>query len=377
MAMKPLTGRTVWLATPSCYAGWPANRARTALGLILALMVSMTIQLHRPLPPGARAQALALIDRGESDLTLYRAVVENVRHGGDYYMATAHELRARPGYPLRPFVTFRLPTLARVQAALPDLGVYALQLALAALVAIAWSVRLAGFLPQRASRVVAGLLMAGGLIVSVQYDLGPSHEVWAALLIALSLAAWHRERWVAAVAVATMAMLVRETAALYVLVMAGFALMGGRWREVGGWITGLGLAALAVTAHALAVWHVTGPLDAVSDGWTGFNGPWFYAMTVKHATVLEVFPFELVAPLVALALFGWTVPRDAVALRMAVVLGAYGMLIATLARLDNFYWGLMIAPMLLVGLVFVPDGLRDLARAALDKRRIVVTRPQA
>ena len=49
-------------------------------------------------------------------------------------------------------------------------------------------------------------------------------------------------------------------------------------------------------------------------------------------------------------------------------------MLSLFGRLDNFYWGLMVAPTILIGLTFVPDGLRDLVMAALDKRRIIVTR---
>jgi len=35
---------------------------------------------------------------------------------------------------------------------------------------------------------------------------------------------------------------------------------------------------------------------------------------------------------------------------------------------------LMVAPLSLIGLAFVPDALRDLFRQALDRRRITVTK---
>ena len=60
--------------------------------------------------------------------------------------------------------------------------------------------------------------------------------------------------------------------------------------------------------------------------------------------------------------------------RMIAILAAYAAAISLFARLDTFYWGLMVAPVFLLGLVFVPDGLRDLVRQSLDKRRITVTR---
>jgi hypothetical protein len=89
---------------------------------------------------------------------------------------------------------------------------------------------------------------------------------------------------------------------------------------------------------------------------------------------LSLLPLALAAPLVGLALFGWTVWTSPIALRVTATLLAYAVLLATAGRLDTFYWGLLIAPVLLAGLVFAPDGLRDLVAAALDRRRIVVRR---
>ena len=44
-------------------------------------------------------------------------------------------------------------------------------------------------------------------------------------------------------------------------------------------------------------------------------------------------------------------------------------------RVDTFYWGLMVAPVILIGLAFSPDGLKDLIAAAfLRRRKITVTR---
>lgn len=362
----------LWLAKPSRYAGWPAWRARAALGALLALIV-LCYPPPRPAPP-PDAPAKTENKGSESDLALYETIVEDMRHGSHYYDATAHELRARPGYPLRPFVTFRLPLLATVQAALPLAASLALLWILALATALVWSIRLAAVLPDRAPRVIAALLLAGGLVTYIQLPLIASHEIWAALLIAFSMAVRRPDRWIEAVALATIAMLIRETAALYVLVMGLLALIEGRRREALGWAASLAVLAAAVVAHAAAVGRVTGPLDTMSDGWNGLNGIWFFAITLKHATILEVFPAGLILPAIALALFGWTVPRHPLALRMTLTLAAYGALIAIFARLNNFYWGLMVAPALLVGLVFVPDGLRDLVRSALDRRRITVTR---
>lgn len=363
----------VWLAKPSRFAGLDRRRARWVLALLLLLVAALTIEPRRaPLPPGTPPPAA--IPEEETDLALYAKIVDAIRHGDDYYNAAARELRARPGYPLRPFVTFRLPLLARLQAMLPESATLLLLWGIAAATAAAWVLLLRALLPRPAPRIVAALLLAGSMVAFVQPALVASHEIWAGLLVAWSLALWRADRVTIPVTLAIAAMLIRETAALYVLVMAGFALGGRRWREVAAWAAALAVLALVVAAHAVAVARVTGPLDTVSDGWTGLNGAWFYAMALKHATILEILPFPLAAPIVALALFGWCVPRHPVAARMAAMLAAYGVLIACFARLNNFYWGLLPAPALLVGLAFVPDGLRDLSRAALDRRRITVTR---
>jgi hypothetical protein len=91
------------------------------------------------------------------------------------------------------------------------------------------------------------------------------------------------------------------------------------------------------------------------------------------ATGAQLLPPALAAILVALALFGWASWRDPLALRALATFCGYALVISLFARLDTFYWGLIIAPAFLVGLSFVPDALRDLWVRARDKRRVVVT----
>lgn len=367
------SNRPIWLRMPSRYAGLSQRNARVVLALV-ALLVVLSFTVMRParLPPGMLPQ---VENKGsESDVALYEAIVDGVRHSGDYYVVTARELRARPGYPLRPFVTFRLPVLAELQAALPAPVTLALLFALAAGVATVWWRRIAEAMPERAPRVIALMLLGGGLFTFVQRDLIASHEIWAAQLVALSLGVRKPGRWVEAVAIGMAAMLIRETAALYVLVMVASAWFEGERREAIGWSLSLVVFACVVAAHGWAVHQVTGPLDPGSDGWSGLNGFRFFVSSMSLASLLQLLPLWIVAPLVALALFGWTAWNSPVAFRMAAMLAGYALLLSVFARLNNFYWALMVAPVFLVGLAFAPDGLRDLSRAALDRRRITVTR---
>lgn len=358
----------LWLTQPSRWAGLDRNQARLALAA-LALLVLLSFTALLAADPAATGPA----PRNASDLQLYAGIVEAVRHGGSYYAVTAEALRIG-NYPLRPFVTFRLPTLATIQAWLPPAVVPMLLYALAIGVALAWYERFREAFGRPGARVLALLLLMAGSIACWQAELAPFHEIWAGLLIALSLARYRPDRWAEAIGWGLAAALIRETSALYLLVMAGFALHAGERREVVGWGAALLVLALAVAAHAYGVAQVVTPLDPRSPGWAGLLGPGFVVRTWQASTALSLVPLVLASPLVALALAGWTAWTTPVATRATATLGAYALLLAVAGRLDTFYWGLLTAPILLIGLAFVPDGLRDLGAAALDRRRIVVRR---
>jgi len=185
----------------------------------------------------------------------------------------------------------------------------------------------------------------------------------------------HRDgQWLPAVAFGLSAALIRETAGLYLLLMAVLAFADGARREGAAWVVAGAILALVLAAHAHAVAGVVGPLDPVSPGWSGQLGFGFFVRTMTLSTALMIVPLWLAAPLVGLALFGWAAWRDVLGLRVLVVLAAYAAVLSVFGRVDTFYWGLLVAPLLLVGLVFVPDGLRDLIAAVGDRRRITVKR---
>jgi hypothetical protein len=325
-------------------------------------------------PDPAALGAATAAETGQTDLALYEKIVAAVRGGENYYVAAADALRAGQ-YPLRPFLTFRMPALATVLAAIPQwLPPRYLLFALVLCVAGAWANRLRGELTRPLPAVFALILMIGSLLVFLQYELAPFHEIWAALLVALSLAIRRPGRWIEAVAIALAAMLIRETAALYVLIMAVFAWAEGERGEAIGWGVALALFGAALGAHAWGVAGVTGPTDPASPGWAGLLGFGFFVKAVTLSTGLQMFPLWAGAMLAGLAMFGWASWRDPAGLRMFAILAGYAAAISIFARIDTFYWALMIAPVFLLGLLFAPAGIRDLVRQALDKRRITVTR---
>lgn len=359
--------RPFWLAEPSRFAGMPRDRARAALAFLVLLLAATLLALGAPSPPPVSGEPERRTeDRG--DIILYETIVERVRHGGDYYPIVADALR-NGDYPLKPFITFRLPTLAVVQARLPEGGATPLLFALAAATALAWWMRLSPAFARAPPRVVAVLLLGAGMLVFVQRELVAFHEVWAGLLIALSLALRRPGRWVESVAFGLAAMLVRETAALYVGVMAVAAWLEGERREALGWAVATAVFAAAVAAHAQAVALVVRPLDPGSPGWSGLLGFGFFVRAMVLSTALRLAPFWIAAPLVGLALFGWAAWRDALGARVLGAFLAYAALLGVAGRVDTFYWGLLIAGLLPLGLAFALDGGRDLIRAAFPERR--------
>jgi hypothetical protein len=169
-------------------------------------------------------------------------------------------------------------------------------------------------------------------------------------------------------------MLVRETAALYVAVMAVLALIDRDRREALAWLSTLAVLALVVALHARTVSEVVQPLDPASPGWAGMLGFGFFVMTLRISTALSLAWPWLAALLVGLSLIGWAAWRDPLGTRMFATLSAYALLLSLFGRVDTFYWGLLVAPASLIGLIFVPDAVRDLYASVLDRRRITVTR---
>ena len=293
----------VWLTQPSRFAGLSPRNAGAVLAALAVVLLATLLVFATPVPPAARDGGAPRPD-DQADLMLYETIVENVRHGGNYYAVTADAMRSG-NYPLKPFVNVRLPTLARVQAAVPHGIVVALLYLLTAAVALAWYARLAPAFARPPPRIVAMALLAGGLMVFVQRDLIAFHEIWAGLFIALSLAVYRPDAWLPSVAFGLAAALIRETAGLYLVLMAILAIAGGERREATGWLVAGAILTLVLAAHAQAVAAVVRPLDPTSPGWSGQLGFGFFVRTMTLSTALALAPLWLAAPLVGLALFGW------------------------------------------------------------------------
>ena len=346
-----------WLTTTSRLAGLSQRTARIGLAVFALLLASLS--------------AVTLLP-GQADTGFNAGVVDGVRHGGNYYAVAADALRGG-GYPLKPVFAFALPTLTVVQAHLPPALVTALLYALAGAVAMAWHARLVPALATVAARTTATALLLLALLPMLRTGLLVVPDVWAGLFVALSLALRRPGQWLDAVALALAAALIRETAILYLLIMAVFAWAEGARREPLGWALAILIFLLAYVAHAHAVSEVVRPLDAAADPFA-LAGLGLFVGAAAGSTVLALLPLWIAAPVVAVALFGWAAWNDPAGLRALAVFAGLAILIDVFGRNDTPHWALLSAPLLLPGLVFAVEGVRDLIAAARDGRRITVTR---
>ena len=320
--------------------------ARTAL--LLAVLVAAAALL-RPLP---REPAVTGGERAQgSDVALYQAIAARVA-GGEAYVPTAMaEQRAR-NFPVRPGPAVRPPALAQLMA-YGEAPARILFFGLLAATLVVWARQgaAAGLRPI----LIALLLLSIGLPVAM-HALGPGlwfHESWAGLLVALSLGAWRPGAWRASLAAGLAAMLLREFALGFGAAMLAMALAERRRGEAAGWVVAIAIAGVALGWHWSLVAASALPGDPASPGWSGLLGPGFALDSLRQMGLLAAAPLALAAPLLALALAGWSM-AGAVGRRVLIAQAGWLLMLATLARPDNFYWAALALPLSLGGLLFLP-----------------------
>ena len=294
-----------------------------------------------------------MIPLDAGDVALYRAITSRVAQGQSYYVAAGSELHRR-GYATTPAMNWRLPTLAYIQSTLPS-GYWSVGILAALTVATAslwsWSLRERGVLAQT---IVATCLLMTGL-ASLSEPATVFHELWAGVLIAFSLAAAASRFTSLALAAGAVALSIRELSLIYVLLMAAWSLWERRSREAVSWAL---IAACWVVIYAVhwarASAHT--PADALTNAWVTFGG-WCFVLATGRANLgLMLMPATAVAvalPALLLGLWRWGPGGHRVAITVSAFVGFF--LVA--GRPDNWYWGLMIAQLLPLGVVgfFTPN----------------------
>ena len=354
------------------YAHWPRPLARLALA-VLAVLFALAAWApgYAPPPPPppqvtvADAAGKTVVKDDDNDLRLYRVIAERVKRGDDYYVAATEEQRAN-NYPVAPGFTVRLPTLAYLTVWLGTPGLIGLEALLFGAMMLAMMRRLEEEPGAETFRLMALALLMCGIASGLNYHYNVLHEIWAAQLIALSLALHRpqRGRWVASLIVAAMAIAVRELALPFVLLMGAQALWHRRWKELAGWAGLVAAFALAMAVHLHLADAQVRPGDPVSPSWLVMGGLNALVYKVSNSTFLSLLPVWLAGPMVVLCLFGWTAWKSPLGNVAALLVLGYGLAFMIAGRDNNFYWGVLITPVLFMGAAFVRLGLPSLWHAA-------------
>ena len=294
-------------------------------------------------------------DVKKSDVYMHQTVVARVHAGEGYYHALGNEL-ARGGYALRPFFHWRLPTLLWSLGQLPHPRIG--QALLAALTAVMIGAWLAWLKPRLGFPIacVAALLLGpptlGLSLLGLWYF---QHELWAGVLIALSLGIYRRST-AAAVVCGLAALAIRELALLYVVIMLAFAIREKRVKEALAWTMGIIAFAAFLAIHATIVSKHLVASDPSDPSWLRVAG-WPHTVACANWMFLALPPYWVAGATLVLALFGAACSGET---RLATVVILYCAAFAVVGKPFNDYWGLVYSPLLAVGLALGIRAVVDL-----------------
>ena len=355
------------------FAHWPPLPARLLL-VVLALLVAAAAMV--PINSGKSAvktsnfvenlvkDAAELPRRArDEDLALYDRAIARIAKGESYYHFIVAEHRAAH-YPVRPGLAVRLPTLAYANAWLGHGGLIAASILLLGLVAFAWWRRFGDEPGGQRYRLLAMALLLVGASLGLNRNFFVLHELWAGMLLALSMGLYRPGKYWPALLAAALALAIREHSLPFVLLMAAMALWRGDRREGLAWslLAAVFLAALAVHLRIIAGQSL--PSDPLSPSWLELRGLSGWLSNVVLSSNLRALPHWLAGPLVVLAILGWASWRTSAGTFATLLFLGYGLAFMIAGRGDNYYWGFMVSPVLLAGLAFAPMGLSALWRAA-------------
>ncbi|MCB2060934.1 MAG: hypothetical protein KDE21_10535 [Novosphingobium sp.] len=302
----------------------------------------------------------------DDDLALYDKAIERIQKGENYYDFIVEEQR-RADYPVRPGLAVRLPTLAYIDAWLGEPGQIVVAIVLMIAVLLVWWRRLGEEPGGSENKLFAIALLFVGVSLGLNRYYFVLHELWAGMLLVLSFGLHRPGKWGAALAVAALAVAIREHALPFVLLMGAMAFWRCDWKEGAAW-TALAVAFLAALAvHLSIISEQVLPSDRPSDPWLVMRGLSGWLSNVALSSNLRFLPHWLAGPAIILMVFGWAGWRSAAGTFGTFLFLGYGLAFMLAGRPDNFYWGAMIAPGMFMGLAFAPRFARSMVNAALAK----------
>ncbi len=356
-----MTATTATTATSS-YARLSSRQARAVL-IALVLLIGLGLwKSPKPLP---------LCDVREEnarsgDVFLYMSEIQRIHAGENYYQVAAEELVAH-GYPTASIFNWRTPLPMWLIGKLPDPLLGRLLLIAAGIAMLLMAFEAAAREQPNVYRLAMPLamLLAMPLLPCFRGNVFVLTEVWAGIVMALSLCAYGVNLRFLGATMALAALFLRELALPYCVLGLGLALWERRPKESLVYIVGLIGWAVFFGLHCWTVSHfITAAAEAHRQGWVRFGGLTFVIAVTQMNSCLVLLPVWVTVVFFALAMLGLAGWQTAWGLRIALTACMYVVAFAIVGQEFNRYWGLLIAPLFCFGIVRAPAALGDLWRAA-------------
>ncbi len=309
----------------------------------------------------------AEVNPEESDFYLYVAIAERMELGESYYEAAIKEQTER-GYPVAPATTVRTPITSWLVTLLGPQLAYGLMLILMALVVVSAVVVFERIASSRfqwwgsLTFLTTGLALFGSSAIYFQ-------ETWAVLFMFLSICIRNKNLTIAIV-FGLIACAFRELALPFVFAMSAYEFVSKHKKA------GLAWASAGLGYVAMYMFHVHAVSEAIerfgdgkvveSSGWLALGGWPFIIGSVRSVSVLSALPLLVTAIFVPLALVGWLMVKQDIAVRFSYAILGFVVPFLVIGRPNNNYWALLYALLLIPGLAFSHQALKSLIKSALN-----------
>lgn len=343
-----------------------AAMARRPALLILACAVCFTALCLALAPPETVVPKQGE-NAGASDMDIYQKVVQRVHGGEGYYEALGSELRTNRR-PTTAIVNWRTPLHLMTLALAPNSTWPRILQVAFAVVAVAMGLVIMQRFRMPFLAMFQAILMIAALVLCFVEPGLYFAEVWAGLMIVLSIEAYAFGWTKTGISLGLLALFFRELALPYVLVCAVLAFRKRSRPEVVAWSLGLGAYIVFFSIHAATVLSRILPGDISNPvSWLQFGGVKLIVTTSSMGALAALPPWvtALYLPAALLGLAGW---KDPVALRVSATVAAYLGIFAVVGLPVNIYWGAMYAPLLTFGVAWSGPAVCDLLSAATVKR---------
>jgi hypothetical protein len=322
-----------------------------------ALAIAGIIASHQ-----GKSPPIVLSAHGYCDEEIYLHIANRVHAGENYYHAAGDELRTE-GFALKSVFAWRQPLYAWFFAIFPAPTVGRAILYVLAIAVILWSTQIAHARAEGLTTVIMFWLMIGAVWSAFLPLEEMMTEIWTGILIALSIFSYSRGNTFAAVAVALLALFIRELTGIYVVICIALALRNRHWRELLAWAGGLFLYTIYFAYHYSQVKAHILPTDMPMDSWMKFGGLHFVLNTVAEHLLLSSPPRWVAAIYLSLALLGlFSIPGD-LGHRITLTVVAYLCLFAVAGKTFNDYWGYLDTPLLAFGCAWSPLAIMHLLQS--------------